>query len=99
MLARMDSNRSITPGRRDGSRAGAFRRRAVETSYWALAAVLIVAYCGAQTYGDRAQRHAFSMLFKSQEKVCVENDAVDLRGAADVLGDRCVNEQTVVVAF
>jgi hypothetical protein len=80
MLARMDSARSTTPVRRDGPHPGAFRRRALETSYWVLAAVFLVAYCSAQTYRDLDQRRAFSTFFQSREPVRVENDiALDPR--------------------
>ena len=87
MLARMDSDRSTTPVRHDGAHPGAFRRRALETSYWLLAAVFLAAYCGAQIYGDREQRRAFSMLFTSREPVRVESD-VALEPATGALTNR-----------
>ena len=76
MLTRMDSYRSMTPARHDGPHPGTFRRRALETSYWMLAAVFLAAYCGAQIYGDREQRRAFSMSFTSRAPVRVESDVV-----------------------
>jgi hypothetical protein len=77
----MDSDRSMTRVRRHGPHASVVRRRALETSYWALAAVLLVVYCGAQTYSDREQRQAFSIFFKSREGVRIENDAALESGA------------------
>jgi hypothetical protein len=62
----MDSDCSMTPVRRGRPPPGAFRRRALETSYWVLAAVFLAVYCGAQTYGDPEQRRAFSIFFESR---------------------------------
>ena len=70
----MDFDRSMTPVRRDGPHPSRFRRRALDTSYWVLAAVFLAVYCGAQIYGDREQRRAFSMFFTSREPVRVESD-------------------------
>jgi hypothetical protein len=80
----MDSERRATVARCRGSRAGTLRRHARETVYWTLAVVLLIAFCGVRSYGDREQWRAISTLFESRAPAYVDTLAVDGLGA-DVL--------------